>query len=478
MPEDSVQTGTLQKTTLQKTTLQKNALKKESSKQQAMDTVKHFLDSHPDMELFEVLLPDLNGNLRGKWLAPSKLSKALQGKLKLPLSTLAFDVWGRDSEACVFDSGDADGIALLDLATLAEVPWLDRSTGQVLMSLRQVDGQMCGFDGRHLLDTLVRRLSDLGLTAVLACEIEFNLFAESLAEGTPQLTDQTPGAQVIAGNTYGIEAMQEASDVMHAINDACRQQGLPVDTLIKEAGPSQYEINLYHQADALKAADQAVMLKRLIKGVARQHGYRASFMAKPFGDAPGNGMHVHCSLLNAEGDNVFNDGTELGTPLLRQAIAGCLQSMSDAMLLFAPHLNSYRRFQKSSHAPLSATWGYENRTVAIRVPADAPQATRIEHRVAGADANPYLVVAAILGGMLLGIERQLEAPEPVTGNGYAQDADLLPAYWPEAQQRFLSSAFIRDYFGEEFQTVFGSIKQQELDEFNRHVSTLEYEACL
>lgn len=451
---------------------------KKTAEKKAMDAAKNFLTTHPDIELLEVLLPDLNGNLRGKWLAPSKLSKAVQGKLKLPLSSLAFDVWGRDSEACVFESGDADGIAEPDLDTLTMVPWLDRPTGQVFISLKEVDGRMCGFDGRHLLNSLVTRLGNLGLTAVLACEIEFNLFAENLEEGTPQLTDQVPGARVMAGNTYGIEAMQEASEVMHAINDACRLQGLPVDTLIKEAGPSQYEINLYHQADALKAADQAVMLKRLIKGVAKQHGYRASFMAKPFGDAPGNGMHVHCSLLNAEGENVFNDGTEKGTPVLRHAIAGCLQSMSDAMLMFAPHLNSYRRFQKSSHAPLAATWGYENRTVAIRVPADTPQATRIEHRVSGADANPYLVVAAILGGMLLGIENQLEAPEPIAGNAYDHNEDMLPAYWPEAQKQFLASGFVRDYLGEEFQTVFSGIKQQEQDEFNRHVSMLEYEACL
>jgi glutamine synthetase len=248
--------------------------------------------------------------------------------------------------------------------------------------------------------------------------------------------------------------------------------------LIKESAPSQYEINLYHCPDALQAADQAVMLQRAIRGVAKQHGYLATFMAKPFAEISGNGMHVHCSLLDEAGNNAFDDGKGKGTDLLRQAIAGCLVTMEESMLLFAPNQNSYRRFQRGTHAPLAPSWGYENRTVSVRVPADSPKATRLEHRVAGADANPYLVIAGILAGMLYGIKNKLEAPAPLEGNAYDQLPPSLPRYWPDALARFENSAFIRESFGDDFQKVFAILKQQELDEFDRQITLLEYDANL
>ena len=220
------------------------------------------------------------------------------------------------------------------------------------------------------------------------------------------------------------------------------------------------------------------MLQRAIKGVAKQQGMRASFMAKPFGDLAGNGMHMHCSLIDEKGDNAFNNGSDQGNELLRHAIAGCLATMKECMLLFAPHLNSYRRFQRGSHAPLAPTWGYENRTVSIRVPADSHQAMRIEHRVAGADANPYLVMSAILAGMLYGIEKRLQAPEPIEGNAYDKQPPSLPRYWPDALSCFAESDFIKEYFGESFQQVFSATKEQEMDEFDRQVTAMEYQSYL
>ncbi len=201
-------------------------------------------------------------------------------------------------------------------------------------------------------------------------------------------------------------------------------------------------------------------------------------MAKPFGDHAGNGMHVHCSLVDDSGKNVFDDGSDQGTPLLRQAIAGCLATLADSMLMLAPNLNSFRRFQRGSHAPMAPTWGYENRTVAVRVPADVPAATRIEHRVAGADASPYLVIAAILGGILHGIENQLEAPAPLDGNAYEQVPASLPRYWHDALALFEGSDYIAETFGKDFQRVFTILKQQEMDEFDRRVTSLEYDANL
>jgi len=439
-----------------------------------------FLETHPDIEIFEVILPDIAGGLRGKWVTRDKIHKAFSGGLKLPSSALAFDVWGRDVEAWVFDSGDGDGICEADINTLVRVPWLKRPTGQVLLSLREIGGEPCVNDTRFMLKRLMERFASHGLRPVLASEMEFFLFRDendSLGRPVHTQSDRVGGA-LGSGQTYCIDTMEDMSELMHGIRDACVVQGLPIDTLIKESAPSQYEINLYHSPDALVAADQAVLLQRTIKGVAKQQGLRATFMAKPFGDLAGSGMHVHCSLIDTDGNNAFDDGTGKGNDLLRQAIAGCLATMEESMLLFAPNLNSYRRFQRGTHAPLAPSWGYENRTVSLRVPADVPAATRIEHRVSGADANPYLVIAAILAGMLHGIENKLEAPEPMEGNAYDKLPASLPRYWPDALTRFESSKFIGDNFGAEFQRVYSLTKRQEMDEFDRQVTPLEYDACL
>ena len=442
--------------------------------------LQEFLLANLDIEVFEVILPDIAGGLRGKWVTRDKIHKVFAGGLKLPTSALAFDVWGRDVEAFVFDSGDGDGICEADIDTLVRVPWAKRPTAQVLLSLREVSGEPCENDTRFLLKRLMERFASHGLTPVVASEMEFYLLREeddALGRPVHTQSDRVGGA-LASGQTYGIDTMEDMAELMHSIRDACSVQGLPIDTLIKEGAPSQYEINLYHSPSALVAADQAVLLQRTIKGVAKQHGLRASFMAKPFGDLAGNGMHVHCSLVDKDDNNAFDDGTGAGNELLRQAIAGCLASMEECMLIFAPNLNSYRRFQRGTHAPLAPSWGYENRTVSLRVPADAPAATRIEHRVSGADANPYLAIAAILAGMLHGIENKLEAPQPLQGNAYDQLPPSLPRYWPDALARFESSEFIGDNFGKVFQRAYALTKAQELDEFDKQVTPLEYDACL
>ncbi len=437
-----------------------------------------FLDQHPDIEVFEAILPDLAGGLRGKWVTRDKIEKIFEAGLKLPLSTLAFDVWGRDPRDLVFDSGDTDGICIADIDTLVPAPWLERPTGQFLLSMNEISGKPCSYDPRNILRELTDRLKSHGLTPVLASEMEFHLFSlddDHLGRPIHTQTDNI-GGSLNAGQTYSLEMMNSTAELMHAIYDACGVQNLPIDTLIKEAAPSQYEINLHHNEDALLAADQALMLKRAIKGVSRKQGLRANFMAKPYGDIAGNGMHIHCSLIDDKGNNAFNNNTDKGNDLLRHAIAGCLDSMNDAMLLFAPNLNSYRRFQRGSHAPTAPTWGYENRTVSVRVPADAHEALRIEHRVSGADANVYLVMASILAGMLHGIEKKLEAPPPAKGNTYEKFAANLPRYLPDAINTFSGSEFIAEYFGKEFKKVYTTVKAQELDEFDRVVTPLEYES--
>ena len=200
-------------------------------------------------------------------------------------------------------------------------------------------------------------------------------------------------------------------------------------------------------------------------------------MAKPFGDRDGNGFHTHVSILDAGGNNIFDDGTNRGSDALRNAIAGLAATMPDSMLIFAPHLNSWRRLQRGVHGPLAPTWGYENRYVAMRIPNGEGAARRIEHRIAGADANPYLSLAVILAGILHGIENELEA-DPPTVAGPEKSAAVLPASWDAALRIFERSAFIRDHLGEDFQQALAAIKQVEQDEFSAAVSALEYDSYL
>ena len=236
-----------------------------------------FLDEYPDIEVFEVILPDVCGGLRGKWVTRDKIHKVFAGEFKMPLSSLAFDVWGRDCEKWVFDSGDGDGFCQPEIRTQLPVPWKLRPTGQVVTSMREVGGEFCSYDSRHIIKTFMARFEALGLTPVVASEMEFYLLREEDDKlGRPVHTqhDRVGGA-LASGQTYGIDTMEEMSELMHGIRDACTAQALPIDTLIKESAPSQYEINLYHSPDALVAADQAMLLRRTIKGVATRHVLRA-----------------------------------------------------------------------------------------------------------------------------------------------------------------------------------------------------------
>jgi len=266
--------------------------------------------------------------------------------------------------------------------------------------------------------------------------------------------------------------------MMEDLRLACELQDLPFDGVVKESAPSQYEINMQHVDSPVLAAKQIMMMKRLIKGVVGKYGLVASFMPKPFEEEAGNGMHVHCSVLDEQGNNIFDDGTERGTPLLHQAIAGCLDHMADSVAIFAPSYNAYRRFQPGSHAPTFPSWGYENRTVSVRVPAGNPAARRLEHRVAGADANPYLLFAVLLASMLDGIEQKSTPPKPITGDGYSQQTDSLPVYMQDALALFRESDFIRAALGGELQRIFTLTKEQEVAEFRRRISTLEYQTYL
>ena len=439
-----------------------------------------FLQDNPDIEIFEIILHDLNGIHRGKWLPREQIAKVFEGGYKMPQSTCSLDAWGRDLDELVQESGDADGVCTAHPETLARVPWADKPTAQVIVSMGSFGGdQPYTGDPRVVLQTVLDRYAKLGLRPVVASEMEFHLFELDRDKfGQPRHSQRAlDGSPALGGQTYGMDTMRETAPLMDAIAEAAKIQYLPVDTLISEFGPSQYEINLYHQDSAMRACDQGSMLKRAIRNVARSHNKVASFMAKPFAEQVGNGMHIHFSLIDDNGDNVFDNGTDAGSPLLRHAVAGCLATMADSMAIFAPNINSYRRMVPGCYAPLAPNWGYENRTTAIRIPSGDHRAIRIEHRVAGADANVYLTVATILAGALYGIEQKLAAPDAVVGDAGDVEA-VLPHFWQDALAVFEQSGFIRDYLGAEMQKTFTLCKRKEKQEFDSRVTLLEYDAYL
>jgi glutamine synthetase len=240
-----------------------------------------------------------------------------------------------------------------------------------------------------------------GLRPVTAFELEFYLVDPAVFQRSGRMgKDQGPGPD--QQQMYSLSELRGQSDLFAEIRSAAIDQGLPIDTIIKEAAPGQFEVNLKHRADAMAAADDTVLLRRLITECAHKHGLRATFMAKPFLEWPGNGMHVHASILDAKGDNIF--AGEAGDQRLQHAAAGLLATLKDTLLLYIPGFNGYRRLQPGSYAPTRIAWGRNNRSVVVRVPASDDKARRLEHRMSGADANPYFVLAGVLGGMLEGLE--------------------------------------------------------------------------
>jgi len=441
--------------------------------------VQRFLAEHPDTEIVEVVLTDLNGIYRGKWLPVAGIDKVLAGKFKMPLTSVSCDIWGRDVPALCRQTGDGDGICTAVEETIRPLPWLDRPTAQLFLQLNTEDGAAWQFDPRVVLKNVTARFAERGLTPVCAPELEFYLFEEGRDEdGLPIIPPSRANGECrIGGQLYSTEVMHEKADLMHEIRESCDLMDIPQDGLLKELAPGQYEINLHHVDDPLAAADNAQLLKQVIKAVSRKYGYIASFMAKPFGNRDGNGFHTHVSLLDRDGSNIFDDGTEKGSDSLRHAIAGLAEVMADSMLLLAPHRNSYRRLQRGVHGPLVPNWGYENRYVAMRVPNGEGAARRIEHRIAGADANPYLSLAVILAGVLHGLERQ-QQPEPPTQAGPGKPKATLPGNWETALEAFERSDFIRDALGAEFQRAMVEIKRVEQEQFLAQVSPLEYDSYL
>ena len=327
-------------------------------------------------------------------------------------------------------------------------------------------------DPRAVLVDQVEKLARDGRHAVAAVELEFYVAKRSTngafgLERPDGLSDD-PGRPL----TFGFDELDSLSPFIDDVYALCAAQGLPVDAIMKESGPGQFEINLKHRADAVAAALDALLLKRAVKAAAKAHDLDATFMAKPHHDWAGSGMHVHVSLLDGRGENLFA-GDPL-SPLCRHALGGMRETMADFMAIWAQTANAYRRYVPKAYVSMAAHWGFNNRTVALRIPHGNGAGTRIEHRIAGADANPYLVMAAILAGMRHGIANEIDPGPAVEGDSEGIEAPPLPTAWVNALDEFKRSEVVRDAFGPGFQDVFYRLKQAERSNFERIVTPLDH----
>lgn len=422
-----------------------------------------WLNAHPEVRTIRVAAADLNGVARGKRMPARFAHLVIEDGTKFPYSVLNMDIWGEDVDDSpqVFETGDPDGLLLPTERGFLPMPWLEAPTALLPLWMFHPDGTPYEGDPRQALERVVQRYRDAGLTPVVATELEFFLIDDSAGQlrvpASPRSGKRRTGAE-----TLSLRALDGFDRFFTSLYDACEAMDIPADTAISEAAPGQFEVNMMHQDDPLKAADDAWLFKLLVKGLARQYGFAGSFMAKPYEDFSGSGMHMHFSVLDRDGRNIFDDGGPQGSDMLRHAVAGCLAAMPGSTLVFAPHQNSYDRLVPNAHAPTGIGWGYENRTSAIRIPSSGPKARRIEHRVAGGDVNPYLSVAAILGAALNGIKDRAIPPAPIQGNAYAQGLEQLPSTWDAAIRRFHTCPEIARIFPAHLIENLVMLKQQEL----------------
>ena len=375
----------------------------------------------------ECLVPDMTGNARGKFI-PAK--KFLKEDSRLPEGILAQTVTGEYSDDFwdLLDTIDGDMLLEPVLETKRLVPWANESTGQIIHDCFTKDGEPHPFSSRNVLK-------------------------------------------------YSIDAANEFESFVERMYGYCDAMNLDIDTLIHESGAAQLEVNFIH-GDPLSLADQVFTFKRTVREAALKEGMYATFMAKPMAEEPGSATHIHQSILNTEtGANIFTNDKGEYSEAFYYYIGGLQKYTPYVMSLYAPNVNSYRRFTREVSAPINLHWGYDNRTTGLRVPDAAPKNYRIENRFPGADVNPYLAIAATLLCGYLGMKNKIQPSEAYQGNAYEEDVDV-PRTLEEALRGLQDDQDIIDIFGEKFIQLYTSIKLVEFEEFNRVISSWEREHLL
>ncbi len=434
--------------------------------------IKGFTEANGAFKQVEVLATDVNGNFFSKRFPFSKLLPMLENGLSFPramfiLSTTSISMG--EEIGLGLDDGDPDVAAELIPSSLTHIAWGRRPRAQILATAKSSEPPV---DPRWVLEQVLAQYTAKELTPVVAFELEFTLFDPSsattgvLKTACNPMTGQADKPIMLSPDSLeGFEAFIEE------VIENCDRQGIETGAICSEFGAGQFEINFPHYDDALKAADLAQLFRRTVKSVAAKHGFKASFMAKPNFESAGNGQHIHASILDKQGKNIFDGGDKPDDSLLH-AIGGLQKTAFDAMLFWAPNINSYRRFEAENCVPTGATWAHENRFVAFRIPLAAQGAWRIENRLPGADANGYLALAAMLAGMLYGLENKSE-PGPETQGAPDMDESSLPLTLPDAIAATRDSMLLKPYMGADFLSIYTKHRQAELNAFEDFISPRE-----
>jgi glutamine synthetase len=441
-----------------------------------MSDIKQFLRDHSITEV-EAIIPDMSGVARGKIMPAEKYAE--DEGMRLPESIFLQTVTGEypDDDSAIHPS-EIDVDLIGDPKTIRVVPWAAEPTAQVIHDCFYDDGRPVPMSPRYVLRRVLDLYAARGWQPVVAPELEFFLVEPNIDPDYPLKPPVgRSGRPEIGRQAYSIAAVNEFDPLFDDIYAFCEAQNLDIDTLIHEAGAAQMEINLIH-GDALDLADQAFLFKRTAREAALRHKMYATFMAKPLATEPGSAMHIHQSIVDSKtGANVFSDAEGKATPLFESHIAGLQKYLPASMSLFAPNVNSYRRITRYNAAPINVQWGLDNRTAGLRVPFSEPQARRIENRLGGADANPYLAIAASLACGYLGMIEGLKPTEPITGSAY----DLpfsLPMTLADALAMLRGCKPLVEVFGERFVAAYGAVKENEYETFSRVISSWEREHLL
>jgi glutamine synthetase len=438
-----------------------------------------YLAAHPGTRFLDAVMFDLCGTAVGKRYPVRDAAKVWSSGVAFCAGITTLDALGTcwDVNGIGFSDGDPDATSFPVPGTLVPVPWMP-DVAQVMIAPAPPQGEAgWWFDPRQILASVVARFADFGLVPVTACELEFYLVDPTrdtdgmVHPARPARAGRAPEAPRV----LAFDKLDEFADLLAEIDAACIAQGVPAGAATAEYGGAQFEVNLDHVTDPVLACDHALLLRRIVKGVAQKHGLDATFLSKPFTDQSGSGLHIHMSLADADGRNVFDDAQPDGDRLLGQAIAGLQATSADAMAIFAPNLNAYRRFGPNLFVPVNTSWGVNNRSVAFRVPMGGGKARRIEHRFAGAEANPYLVMAAMLAGVHHGLTQGLVPTPPSEGNAGEMVDPAMPMRLWTALDRLERSEILAQYLGPRYPAAYAAIKRSELDAFLANVLPREYD---
>jgi glutamine synthetase len=424
----------------------------------------------------------MNGIIRGKRLDVSEAETLFSKGINFPAATHLLDSSGNVIDGLVLgtDDGDPDVTAKPVANSLTSIPWLDKPAAQAMITMFNRNGEHYSNESRNILRDVINKFEADGFRATVAVELEFYLIQDKDALSINPRHGPLPGTilQDEGPQVYSMEDLRELDPFFNQLKEACKIQNIPTGTIISEFSRGQFETNLHHVDDPLLASDHAILLRRAVRETAKSFGLGATFMAKPFMETAGSGMHIHISLKNEKGDLLFQTDSKQETNYnqnVEHAVGGLAQTMEEGMAIFCPNANSYRRFQPGFFAPITPNWGPNHRNLSIRIPLSDSDNVRIEHRAAGADANPYLVMACVLAGIHYGLKNKITPPEMISEREVIDPEVTLPVKWDKALDAFENATILNEYLGNEYSDLFLRSRRCEMDRFTSQISNKDFE---